>query len=114
LSALPAGAFWTSTPLTDEDDSWTISGENLRRDHPRWEVHFDTTRVRVARVGSARDWIDLIESNAVDVDGCKYPDWPAIARSWDATRVGCGPAARPSEYLDDPFRQHRRVRLGAQ
>src|SRR5690348_8479201 len=27
LSALPAGAFWTSTPITEDDDSWTLCGE---------------------------------------------------------------------------------------
>ena len=87
LSALPDGAFWTSTPLTDQEDSWTVCGENLRRDHPRWEVHFDATAVRLARIDSARDWIDLIESNPVTVDGCKYPNWPAIAESWDAVHL---------------------------
>jgi hypothetical protein len=87
LSALPYGALWTSTPLTDDEDSWTLSGENLRREDPRWEVHFDTTRVRVVRIDSARDWIDLIESNAVTAGGCRYPDWPAIAESWDAVHL---------------------------
>ena len=80
VSGLPIGAFWTSTPVTDDEDSWTLCGENQRRDHPRWEVHFDTTRVRLARVDdSARNWIDLIDSNALTLDGRKYPDWPAIA-----------------------------------
>jgi hypothetical protein len=87
LNGLPHGAFWTSTPLADDVDSWTISGENLHRDRPRWEVHFDATHVRVARVDSAREWIDLIDSAPVTTDGCKYPDWPAIARSWDAVHL---------------------------
>jgi hypothetical protein len=84
LSALPAGAFWTSIPVTDAEDSWILCGENPSRKHVRWEVHFDTTDVRLARIDSARDWIDLIESNAVIAGGCKYPDWPAVAKSWDA------------------------------
>jgi len=87
LNTVPDGAFWTSTPITDHEDSWTVSGENLRRDHPRWEVHFDATAVRLARIDSARDWIDLIESNPVTVDGCKCPNWPAIAQSWDAIHL---------------------------
>jgi hypothetical protein len=87
LSALPAGGFWTSTPLSDNEDSWTVSGENLHRGSPRWEVHFDDTVVRVARIDSARDWVELIESNAVTAQGCKYPDWPAIAKSWDAVHL---------------------------
>lgn len=87
LCALPDGAFWTSTPMADNEDSWLISGENLNRDSPRWEVYFDTTRVRVARIDSARDWIDLIDSNRITAGGCKYPDWPAIAESWDAVHL---------------------------
>ena len=87
LSALLGGAFWTSTPITDAEDSWTLSGENQHREHPRWEVHFDTTRVRLARIDSARDWIDLIRSHAVTVGTCKYPDWPAVAESWDAVHL---------------------------
>jgi hypothetical protein len=87
LSALPDGAFWTSTPITEDDDSWTVSGENLRRERPRWEVHFDVTRVRVARIDSARDWADLIDSNTATGSDSKYPDWPAIAESWDAVHV---------------------------
>jgi hypothetical protein len=87
LSALPDGAFWTSTPLTDSDDSWTICGENLRRENHRWQVHFDATRVHVARIDSARDWVDLIESHPVTSGGPRYPDWPAIAGSWDAVHL---------------------------
>jgi hypothetical protein len=87
LSALPAGAFWTSTPLFDEEDSWTVSGENLHRGSPRREVHFDKTLVRVVRIDSARDWVELIESNAITAHHCKYPDWPAIAESWDAVHL---------------------------
>lgn len=87
LNALPNGAFWTSTPLAADEDSWTISGENLRRHHPRWEVHFDITRVRLARLDLARDWIDLIDSAPISADGCKYPNWPAIAQSWDAVHL---------------------------
>ncbi|MEE6178212.1 hypothetical protein [Mycobacterium sp. 050134] len=85
--ALPGDAFWTSTPMTDNEDSWLISGENLRHASPRWEVHFDTTKARVARVNSARDWIDLITSNSVTAGGCLYPDWPALARFWDAVHL---------------------------
>jgi hypothetical protein len=87
LCALPSGALWTSTPITDDADSWTVCGENLRRESPRWEVQFDTTRVRLVRVDSARDWIDLIEANPVAARGCMYPDWPAIAASWDAIHL---------------------------
>lgn len=87
LSALPGGAFWTSTPLTDDDDSWTVSGENLHRESPRWEVHFDVKRVPVLRIDSARDWADLIESHPLKARDCKYPDWPAIAESWNAVHL---------------------------
>jgi hypothetical protein len=87
LSALPAGAFWTSTPLADREDSWTICNENLRREDTRWQVHFDATRVRVARIDSTRDWVDLIESHPVTSDGRRYPDWPAIANYWDAVHL---------------------------
>jgi hypothetical protein len=87
LGALPAGAFWTSTPITDGEDSWTLCGENVRREKPRWEVHFDVTRVRIARIDSARDWADLIDSHTATRIGCKYPDWPAIAESWDAVHL---------------------------
>lgn len=87
LSALPNGAFWTSTPITEAEDSWTLCGENQRRESPRWEIHFDVTRVRVARVDSARDWAELIDANTVTASGCKYPDWPAIAESWDAVHL---------------------------
>ena len=87
LSALPAGAFWTSTPITEDEDSWTLCDENLRRELPRREVHFDAARVRVARIGSARDWADLIDSNTAATNGCKYPDWPAIAEYWDAVHL---------------------------
>ena len=87
LGALPDGAFWTSTPISDERDSWTLSGENLRREMPRWEVHFDATRVRLARIDSARDWADLIDSHPAETDGCKCPDWPAIAEVWDAVHL---------------------------
>lgn len=86
LSALPNGAFWTSTPIKDGEDSWTLCGENLRRGSPRWEVHFDITRIRVARIQSARDWAALIDSHSAG-SGCKYPDWPAIAESWDAVHL---------------------------
>ncbi len=87
LSALPDGAFWTSSPITADEDTWTLCAENLRREMPRWEVHFDVTRVRVARIDSARDWADLIDSNTVMGSGSKYPDWPAIAESWDAVHL---------------------------
>jgi len=87
LSALPDGAFWTSTPLNHDEDSWTMSGENLTRDSPRWEVNFDVALVRVARIDSARDWVDLIESNTVIAGSCKYPDWPKIALSRDAVHL---------------------------
>lgn len=87
LSALPNGAFWTSTPITEDEDSWTLCGENLKRQSPRREMHFDVTRVRVARIDSARDWAELIDSNPVISGGCKYPDWPAIAESWDAVHL---------------------------
>lgn len=87
LSALPAGAFWTSTPITDDEDTWTLCGENLKRESPRWEVHFDITRVRVARIDSAQDWAELIDSHSVTACGCRYPDWPAIAKSWDAVHL---------------------------
>lgn len=87
LSALPGGAFWTSTPLTDDKDSWTISGENLRGKSPRWAIYFDEKRARVARIDSARDWIHLIEANTVAVDACKYPDWTAIGQHWDAVHL---------------------------
>jgi hypothetical protein len=87
LSALPAGAFWSSTPITDEEDTWTLCGENLKRESPRWEIHFDVTRVRVARIDSARDWAALIDANPAVSDGRKYPDWPAIADSWDAVHL---------------------------
>ncbi len=87
LSALPAGAFWTSTPITEDDDSWTLCGENLRREMPRWKVHFDFTRVRVARIDSAADWADLIDSHSATGGGCEYPDWPAIAERWDAVHL---------------------------
>jgi hypothetical protein len=87
LSALPAGTFWTSTPITEDEDSWTVCGENLSREMPRWEVHFDAARVRLARIDSARDWADLIDSNTATANGCKYPDWPAIAEHWDAVHL---------------------------
>lgn len=84
---LPIGSFWTSTPVNDDEDSWTLCGENLRRHHPRWEVQFDTTRVRLARIDSARDWTALIDSNPLMVYGLQYPDWPAIAESFDAVHL---------------------------
>ena len=84
---LPIGSFWTSTPVNADEDSWTLCGENLHRDHPRWEVHFDATRVRLARIDSARDWTDLIDANPLMVEGKKYPDWPAIAESYDAVHL---------------------------
>ncbi|MCV7092934.1 hypothetical protein [Mycobacterium interjectum] len=87
LSALPNGAFWTSTPITDGEDTWTLCGENLKRERPRWEVHFDAARARVARIDSARDWADLIGSHSVTAGGCKFPDWPAIAETWDAVHL---------------------------
>ncbi|WP_068185515.1 hypothetical protein [Mycobacterium sp. UM_CSW] len=87
LSALPAGAFWTSTPITEAEDTWTLCGENVKPEMPRWEVHFDLARVRVARIDSARDWADLIDANSVMAGGCEYPDWPAIAESWDAVHL---------------------------
>ncbi len=87
LSALPNGAFWTSTPVTEVDDTWTLCGENQGRERPRWEVHFDVTRARVARIDSAADWADLIDSHPATVGGCRYPDWPAIAESWDAVHL---------------------------
>lgn len=87
LSALPNGAFWTSTPVTADEDSWTLCLENLKRESPRWEVHFDAARVRVARIASARDWAELIDSHSATAGGCKYPDWPAIAESWDAVHL---------------------------
>jgi hypothetical protein len=87
LSALPAGAFWTSTPITEDDDSWTLCGENIRREMPRWEVHFDVARVRVARIYSARDWADLIDAHTATAGDSRYPDWPAIAERWDAVHL---------------------------
>ncbi|WP_082958691.1 hypothetical protein [Mycobacterium sp. E3198] len=87
LSALPDGAFWTSTPITDVDDTWTLCGENLKRESPRWEVHFDAARVRVARIDSAAEWADLIESHSITAGGCRYPDWPAIPECWDAVHL---------------------------
>jgi hypothetical protein len=64
-----------------------MCGENLIRECPRWTIHFDPTQARVARIDSARDWQDLIESNAVTAGDCKYPDWPAIAQHWDAVHL---------------------------
>jgi hypothetical protein len=87
LSPLPDGAFWTSTPISEDEDTWTLCGENLRRESPRREVHFDAARARVARIDSAADWAGLIESHPVTAGGCKYPDWPAIAESWDAVHL---------------------------
>lgn len=87
FNALPAGAFWTSTPITDDEDTWSVSGEQLRHDSSRWTVYFDVTRVRVTRIDSGRDWINLIESHPLTGRGCKYPDWPAIAESWDAVHL---------------------------
>jgi hypothetical protein len=87
LSALPNGAFWTSAPITDDEDSWTLCGENLGREKPRWEVHFDVTHVRVAQIDSARDWCDLIDSNTAAGSGCRYPDWPAIGQSLHAVHL---------------------------
>lgn len=87
LSALPNGAFWTSTPITDDEDTWTLCLENQGREKPRWEVHFDAARVRIARIDSARDWADLIDAHSATAGGCKYPDWPAIAGSWDAVHL---------------------------
>ncbi|BBZ44302.1 hypothetical protein [Mycobacterium parmense] len=87
LSALPDGAFWTSTPLTAGDDSWTVSGENLRRDQPRRAVHFDETQVRLVRIDSAADWQQFIESNPVTDGGRRYPDWPTMSHSWDAVHL---------------------------
>lgn len=88
FSALPAGAFWTSTPLNDDEDSWTVSGQHVHHiESPRWEVYFDINRVQVARIDSAQDWIELIDSHAVTVNGCKYPDWPSLAESWDAVHL---------------------------
>lgn len=87
LSALPKGAFWTSTPVTDHEDSWTLSLENQARESPRWEVHFDAARVRVGRIDSAADWAELIDLHSVAAGGCRYPDWPAIAESWDAVHL---------------------------
>lgn len=85
--ALPAGAFWTSSPITEDEDMWSVSGEHLHRENPRWEVHFDVTRVRLARIDSARDWVNLIDSHPLTARGCKYPDWPAIAESWGAVHL---------------------------
>ncbi|OBF45616.1 hypothetical protein A5787_12300 [Mycobacterium sp. 852002-50816_SCH5313054-b] len=87
LSALPNGAFWTSTPITDGEDTWTLCGENLKRERPRWEVHFDAAHARVARIASAADWADLIDSHPATAGGCKFPDWPAIAETWDAVHL---------------------------
>ncbi|OBK47179.1 hypothetical protein [Mycobacterium sp. 1081908.1] len=87
LSALPNGAFWTSTPITEDEDSWTLCGENLRREMPRWELRFDVTRVRVARIDSARDWAELIDAHSATAGGCMYPDWPAIGQHWDAVHL---------------------------
>jgi hypothetical protein len=87
LSALPNGAFWTSTPIADGEDTWTLCGENQGRKNPRWEVHFDAARVRVARIDSAADWADLIDPHPATAAGCKYPDWPAIAETWDAVHL---------------------------
>lgn len=87
LCALPDGAFWTSTPITKKEDSWTLTGENLHRDHPRWLMYFDETDISVARIDSAHDWVNLVESNAIISDGCKYPNWPAIAESWEAVHL---------------------------
>jgi hypothetical protein len=87
LSALPDGAFWTSTPIGDNEDSWTMSGENVKRESPRWTIHFDPTQVRVARIDSSQDWVRLIDSNASVAGDCKYPDWPAIAQHWAAVHL---------------------------
>jgi hypothetical protein len=86
-SALPSGVFWTSTPVTAREDSWTLCGENLGREKPRWEVYFDVTSVRVARIDSARDWAGLIDAHCAVAGGCRYPNWPAIAESWDAVHL---------------------------
>lgn len=87
LSPLPDGAFWTSTAITEDEDTWTLCAENLKRESPRWEVHFDVARVRVARIDSARDWAALIDTHSATAGGCRYPDWPAIAESWDAVHL---------------------------
>jgi hypothetical protein len=87
LGALPSGAFWTATPVPPLDDSWTLCGENVAREKPRWEVHFDVARARVARIDSARDWAGLIDAHPVMAGGCRYPDWLAIAESWDAVHL---------------------------
>ncbi|WP_077101126.1 hypothetical protein [Mycobacterium terramassiliense] len=104
LSALPNGAFWTSTPITDGEDTWTLCGENLKRESPRWEVHFDAKRVRVARIDSAGDWAELIDSHSATAGGCKYPDWPAIAESWDAVHLSpAGLLLAHPKISDTPF-----------
>lgn len=118
LSALPNGAFWTSTPITDGEDSWTLCLENLGRENPRWEVHFDAARVRVARIDSAADWADLIDAHPATAGGCKYPDWPAIADSWDAVHMSprdCSspiPKSRPPNSSRPTGRAMRTARLG--
>lgn len=87
FGSLPQGAFWTATPLGPRADSWGECGENLSRGAPRCEVHFDVADTTVAIIRTAADWVRLIAPDAVDVDGTLHPNWPAIARRYDAVHL---------------------------
>lgn len=85
---LPAGAFWTSTPLGGGKNSWTY-GRESNEPAQLSELHFDPTEVRVARIDSAADWYTLLRSHtrADSSPGTLYPDWVSIAKHYDAVHL---------------------------
>lgn len=101
LSARPVGAFWTSTRLNDNKDTYS---EAWQTGETRWEVHFDPTAVRLARIDSAHDWSTLIDGRAITASGCSYPDWPVIAASFDAIHLSAlGLLLAHPSISDTPF-----------
>lgn len=81
----PRAAFWTATPLSVDEDTWTICGENLNRNRERMVVDVDRTRARIHRVDSLRDWKRVTTEWNLE-DGAHH--WASVAREFDAIALG--------------------------
>lgn len=108
----PASRIATSTVTSEEPVEWSAHHACASAGHADWaggyEAHTRTVRVspsaRVAEIGSAADWHDLVARHGVAVvpsgrsdprtdgrpwgsnDG-RVPDWPAIATAYDGVHL---------------------------
>jgi hypothetical protein len=83
---------WTSTASVAGASMWRAYMEPWRNSvgYPMpwhtWEFLIDE-HVKVAEIGSAAKWVELVRAYPRRSDGCLCPDWAAVARKFDAVHV---------------------------